>query len=302
MIKESALHKELRFSFNPFSTYLSHHERLEHQCSKYIKRTMIKQLATDLLSFIKRIKLMRRIKAGKKPIKSGTIIINAARSHDIQMHIELYLSYLLASTGMKVYVLYDDGLLAHWDLHQVSHRTPYLTPYQNTKKNQLYHQIKKLLISKSYYHPNITILKYSSIISELKINLEHFELTEIEKLHSESSVKRYFEEGVMDLSKQSHSQYYDKSVHNCRVSKAIAKYTIAKLNPDLFLTSHGIYSVWGPSYDLVKAAGIPVLVWAIQGNKKQEIILIDINRNLLSQSTDWKKFKKHPLPRYCFFQ
>jgi len=104
-----------------------------------------------------------------------------------------------------------------------------------------------------------------------------------------SSTKRFFETGIVDVQGE-HRDYYEKSLANCRISRAIAGYVLERLQPDLYITSHGIYSIWGPAYRLIKEAGVPTIIWQVAPTVTGRIRLIDRQDQVLASTEDWRGF------------
>ena len=88
------------------------------------------------------------------------------------------------------------------------------------------------------------------------------------------------------------------SLLNAIFSENIAEYIYCKLKPDLFITSHGIYSTWGPAFKYLFDRGINTLVYSsIHGHSLDPHEWFFTNNNIyfLSKSKFWRKFKKNPV-------
>jgi len=214
-------------------------------------------------------------------------VINAARSYPVT-DIELYFAHLLSLNGVIVYVLFDDGVLEHWDSTQFN-KLRYYSPYKAKWNIRLRHIIRKKIVGLAYKNRRIHYLNYSSIVKKVKPDTV---IDAKDTSYALSSTKRFFQTGIIDLDKEEHSSYYEKSLHNCAVSRAVAKYTLKYLKPDLYITSHGIYSVWGPAYRIMKEAGIPVIVWQIPGTTIGHIRLLDRHNQILASTQDWINFNE----------
>jgi len=214
-------------------------------------------------------------------------VINAARSYSVS-DIELYFAHLLSLNGLIVYVLFDDGVLEHWDSTQFNNLR-YYSPYKAKWNIRLRHTIRKKLVGLAYKNSRIHYLNYSSIVKKVKPDMV---IDAKDTSYALSSTKRFFQTGIIDINKEEHSSYYEKSLHNCSVSRAVAKYTLKYIKPDLYITSHGIYSIWGPAYRIIKEKGIPIVLWQVPGTTGGCIRLIDRQDQMLATTNDWKEFNK----------
>lgn len=214
----------------------------------------------------------------------GIAVINAGRFVSAT-DIEFYLAHILTLNGLTVYMLFDDGVLEHWDSSQV-HKLNYYSPYRAKWFIRYRCIIRKNLMYWAYHCKRLKVLNYSTIMKKIDLN-ETIDKTDIR--YAVSSTKRFFETGLLNVD-GIHRDYYQKSLKNCMISKTIANYVLDTLRPDLYLTSHYVYSVWGPAYRRIKEAGIAVLSNHIVGTTIGKFRLTDQNIQTLSQSIDWREF------------
>ena len=241
---------------------------------------------------LKKVRKLLEVLSYKKQLKGKKIVFFTIRSYSLVLHQELFLAYQLAELGATVYIILDDGLYKHWDHIQEHDQTQRFTLYQENLKGKFIKLSLAKLILRAYEHPNIKIKFSSKLLKEKEIeSIEN--LTLLERQQAESSVRRYFETGSMDLELSSHKDYFDKSLHNCAISKTLAREIKEQIKPDLFITSHGIYSVWGPAFGLMKSNNISSLVYGAHAYKSQEIIISDVIAQVLSQDSDWKYFEQN---------
>ncbi len=241
----------------------------------------------SLLRKMKRNLLMYKYFKGIKDLpadRNYTIVINTARDGQL---IELYLGYILSRRGHKVYILLDDNLLKHTDTAQI-HKVKLNT----SRMSRIVKSIDEMMIYFIIKNDNLDILLYSSLIDG---NIDDVLLTANDYKHAVSSCKRYFEEGDFVNNSQSKNDYYKRSIHNCKISKKLAKYIVYGLRPDIFITSNGIYSTWGPCFDYVKTHGVKSLVFDFNVHYNKRILILDTIWQRMSEDSDWKKFKDHEL-------
>ena len=194
------------------------------------------------------------------PPTSKTYVFNTTRSDRRNFHLmsDFFLARILAKNGGCVYVLLDDGVLQHWDTVQLRRlksrrltvmRSGYLRSY-------LMHELERLW--QVFALPKMHLLWYSTIVP----GCVNEALTDEDVDFARASTIRYFEAGVLDLSDSRQDAYYRLSLENAKVSRAIGRYVVEQLKPDVFATSHGIYSTWGPAYAYVRQNGIPTRVYS----------------------------------------
>ncbi len=235
---------------------------------------------------------------------SKTIVFNTVRSIKSVIDREFFLGKILALNGAKVIVLLDDGILKHCDTITLGKYIKYKnfkktnfnpTPfsyknYKNFVKNLLLRSLLKQSL-KSFQDKNLKFIYYSEILTKKKINFENWQ--ELKK-YAHSSTIRFFTRSNLDFNNRYVKHYYNLSLINAIMSKNVGEYILKRIKPDFFITSHGIYSTWGPTYDFLKKHGINCLVYSgVHGHstKEKDFFIIDQKPHLLSSSKFWQKFK-----------
>lgn len=184
------------------------------------------------------------------------VLFVTIRSFSFIFFQELFFANVYARQGAKVKVLLDDGLLPHWDSYQLPDKKEILNPYKNFKI-----RLVKFYLLRAFSHPNISIIYLSSLISESTLKQARADINEQDKKDCISSVRRYFQNGRADLTDPVQKKYYDASIENCVIMKTAINRIIEDWNPTLAITSHGIYSLWGPGYTILKKQSIPTYVY-----------------------------------------
>jgi hypothetical protein len=209
------------------------------------------------------------------------VVIQTVKIQENPMHRDLYLAFVLASNGADVMVLLDDYVLEHWDTAHYAYNQPY------TQKKHIYNSLLEKLLLWTYSHQNIKIIFYSSIVNNNRmLNCEPDDI-----LHAESSVRRYFKNGIFDFNNPLHKDYYKSSIVNCQITKTVSQYIIGKYLPDIFIASHGIYSIYGPSWQAMKNHNIETYSFCPTSKAKQGVIISDQIVQLIADSSDWTEYK-----------
>ena len=250
---------------------------------------MIRKIYNEFAS-LKKVKELLSTLSYEKKLSGKKIVFFTIRSYSLVLHQELFLAYQLAEIGAEVDIVLDNGLFEHWDYIQEHNNTQKYTLYQESFISKLIKKNFAARILKAYNHKNINTIWSSKLLKNKKLEPKE-NLSLLERQQAESSVRRYFETGSMDLNIPMHKSYYEKSLQNCIVSKTLAREIVKQINPDLFITSHGIYSVWGPAFNYMKSHNISSLVYGAHAYKSQEIIISDVIAQTLSLDSDWKTFE-----------
>jgi len=233
----------------------------------------------------------------------GSIAFNLARPTGYQLWIELTLAYLLAEAGHDTHLFYDDGLLSQWDDVQ-NHNlpTPHDGSYALTKMRWEFRRgwfriLRNRLILqnrfRAFQHARLTVHSYSEVVETDR--LRNNSLSEGHERHAKSSAIRFFGTEALDFAAPEVQSFLERAQTNNRVSSVVGNAIVNKLRPDLFVTSHGIYSTWGGCYDVVSGAGVPSMVYAVHSTRPHHLWLFDTIAQDVASSPHWKDYKREPL-------
>jgi len=251
--------------------------------------------------------LLKSVK--KKRILNKKIVFNTVRCVKSQLDREFFMGKLLAINGAKVYMLLDDGVLKHTESYQVD-ELPYIRKIYRFKFNPYPHfyvnsghymqtfinkiNLKKAL--KTYSDENLKVIYYSKIFK--KINYENWQ--ELRK-YAKASTIRFFKTSVLDFNNEYVKFYYKLSLLNAILSRNVAEYVFNEIKPDLYITSHGIYSTWGPAFQYLFDNGVNTLVYSSahgHSMNPREWFFSDTRTYFLSKSKFWQKYKQNPVTEY----
>lgn len=241
----------------------------------------------------------------REDILNKTIVFNTVRSIKVAMDRELFLSKLLAQKGAKVKILLDDGILEHWDskkfddlLNSNSFNSYHLNPSKKYKLNnnirdlidRIYHHDILRSSLKTYGDVNIEFIFYSKILKSDKYNFDN--LHDLEKF-AKSSTIRFFKTSNLNYNDELVKKYYKLSLRNAIMSRAIGNYVLENIKPDLYISSHGIYSTWGPAFEFLKKEIKSFIYSGIHSHSLdiRDIYFTDTVIQTLSRSSFWDKYK-----------
>lgn len=210
-----------------------------------------------------------------------TIVFNTIRTSRDHLDEEFFLGKILALNGAKIYMLLDDGELKHWETSPLKDAQKEISSFFKKKI------IKKAL--KSYKDSNLKIIYYSTILKNINYN-NWQEL----KSHALSSTIRYFQTSELDFNHKKIKEYYTLSLINAVLSRNIGKFVLKEINPDYFVTTHGIYSIWGPAYEYLKKKEVECLILArfhAHSPDPQDIYFTSTKVQILSRCKFWQEYK-----------
>lgn len=218
----------------------------------------------------------------------NTIVFNTVKCVRDHIDREFFLGKLLALYGAKVFMLLDNGLLKHWELGKKKNHSYYFRNYKNLIYLIFFRNLMRKAL-KTYTDKNLQIIYYSDILK----NVDQKNWKNLKKF-ARSSTVRYFQTSELDYNDARVKDYYNLSLKNSLLSRNIGEYVLKKIQPNYFVTSHGIYSTWGPAFEFVKKKGVNSLILARNHNHSmdpQDTYFTDTLGQILSQSKFWKLFK-----------
>lgn len=245
-------------------------------------------------------------KAQRTQILDGkTVIFNTVKNVIGIIDREAFLAKILALNGAKVIILLDDGLLNHWDTltydsqKKLKIEKRFLNPglYSTIPqkiRNFLLNR-KIILHKKLFQDPNLTYKKYGELLEEADCLTQNRSL--FKKSARESTI-RFFKNSNIDFSQDPFKKYYLLSYQNCQITYSVAQKANEIYKPDIFISSHGIYSLWEPMYEYFTDQGIRSFIYA--GNhghalNRKFFYLADSRIQTLTRSQMWQKFKQKKL-------
>ncbi|MDG1974393.1 MAG: hypothetical protein P8I26_05085 [Flavobacteriaceae bacterium] len=187
-----------------------------------------------------------------KNIPENKIILNSVRFVPNVFLMELNLALIFLKSGYSVEIILDDGEFEHNDT----------VLYRSNKSLSYYN----FIFSLNKVKRKIEFFLWKKVVGGITNNLNFIKVSEItknittcfnlidEKNYVKESMIRFFQTDRID-NDNIHIWYEKLTFKNVYISKKIGIYADNQLNKNnqtLFLTSHGIYSVWGPAFNEIK--------------------------------------------------
>ena len=189
-------------------------------------------------------------------LKGKKVLITTFRNFSFVLHQELFIANILARKGAEVYYVLDDGLLPHWDTYQIQEISTPLNPSLCLKN-----KIVESILTMAYRCKRLNKLYLSDFINTAFINENMIHLSEYDEKNCVSSVRRYFQCGKFDRDNIDHVEYYNLCRKNCIMVKMGIENIISQIQPDIGITSHGIYSIWGSAYGVFQSHDIHTYIY-----------------------------------------
>jgi len=206
--------------------------------------------------------------------KDKRVIFNLVRAETFRpLLFESALAIKLSNLGANAKVLYDDGMLKHHDT--IGDRD-----ILSQKDILLKSKMKGLLLNNLPFYVKYSELitkqevENASIIALKMIESNNFVYKNIDlKPYIVSSVTRFFR-SAPELIKYElpYEKALKESTENAIISVIVASNVERILKPDIIVTSHGIYTTWGPFYEYFKRKGKRVITYDFGGYKNNGVL------------------------------
>lgn len=178
-------------------------------------------------------------------LNNELVIFNSVKSDELVFGVELLILLMLSRKGAKCRAIIDNKEFCHHDFIQKNNKFNYINP-----QSKLVYVLRRKLLTFLFrlVSTKVQIVLTSEIKNIKWPSIDEKIINNLCEKHASSSTKRYFQSATYDKSDSNHRDYYNLSYVNSELSIKIACYAIRE-KATKFITSHGIYSCWGPAYD-----------------------------------------------------
>ncbi|MCH7576051.1 MAG: hypothetical protein IIA59_13150 [Candidatus Marinimicrobia bacterium] len=262
------------------------------------KALALVKLLNTLRKTVRQIRLLESIAVsdGPKAEPTGkTVVFNTVRLYvPLQLYIEVILMLKLRQRGYKVIMLYDDGLLTHHDTLTKLEPRPYQTHYKPVRATALF-WLRKIAVMREVLMP-YSQLYNSAAGGEVDRSIPAPAQppgTERWGEYINSSLVRFFISAPDDQILRSEKEYprAEKMFRdNADIAAVIAEKAIAQLQPDMVISSHGIYTTWGVFVREMRKHDIEVITYSSNG---YHIDALDFARNGIACAKDNSEYFDH---------
>ncbi|MGE7090254.1 hypothetical protein ACQKII_02085 [Lysinibacillus sp. NPDC048646] len=176
---------------------------------------------------------------------------------------ELALSYILSKNGAKVKYYFNDNSPMGQIIKKEKKNIDYInsldidTSPSNIIITCLTQFIDELYVKIFFKHENLEFINFSRILN-FNITSQSMDITE---KHALSYTKRFAETDEIDFKDEKIKNYYKRALLEATHSLHLGMYIHENINFDIFVTSHAIYSTWGPCFEYLVNEGHKCLVY-----------------------------------------
>ena len=220
--------------------------------------------------FYQYYKILKKLDSLVPPnkIKGKRIVFNLVRSYAVgPLFFESSFAIKLREYGAKVNVVIDGNILKHHDTVQYEGfvknnnlKFPKIKICNNfLKKISLYKEYSEFINKKE-------LVDISSMAESLIKRKNYFYKNINLKPYIDASLVRFYQSAVGFTEKESNYNKIERIfTENAILSALIASKVEEFLHPDIIITSHGIYSTWGPFYEYFKQKNKEVINYGFSG-------------------------------------
>lgn len=243
---------------------------------------------------------LRRILA-EVPQRQSTrkrVVFHTAKQDFLFLIKEGFLAHTLARLGARVHMILDDGISPHWEHGKYDYRRQGLGEGNPLRQSSIlkraFVKLRLKLILSSLAHQNLQINTYSQLLAKdlpeeaVASGIDH------SKYALESTV-RYFRSSDLDFSNPDTIAYQQQSEENSRISLKIARAIYHLIQPDVYVCSHGFYSLWGAAYRYLQSRGIRGIVWNGHSTAGHIRLIADSYLMPLNDTREWQEFSRQSL-------
>ena len=197
----------------------------------------------------------------------------------LNVAVDIVLGFGLKQLGHEVTMVLNDQVL------------PITDEKRNTNKNRW-----DEITSKSYYYGLKCFLACGFKVITISQLVDLHKEREIEEFKPlvESTLLKHYRVGMITDDLNDLPERKKMVEDTVRISALLGDYLLTK-KPDRIIMSHGLYATWGPQFEILKNAGIPVLVYGKTNKKKTEKFNWNHTADWGDVSREWERVKDIPL-------
>ena len=210
--------------------------------------------------------------------KQKVVFLTMLGGHIYNTAIDICLAEHLRHRGHEVTFVIDDQTLPITELHTLGNEKMW------SIISARHYEFAKMFLKAWRFK----IIGVSSFLKESSTS--SFDFTETR----EATLLKHFRVGTLDTNLEGFAEKSKKVEESIRITSKVGA-GVVKMKPDCVIMSHGIYSTWGPPFQILRDSGIPVLTYG-RGKKAGTS---KFNWNYTSDwwdiSEEWLKRKDIPL-------
>lgn len=231
-------------------------------------------------NLIAQAKNLGKMTPEKNPNKQQICFLTLLSGGTYMLAIESLLALGLKKKGHKVTFIIDDNTLPIHELKRIGNESNW--DYE-TQRNYIY-------AAKFLKALNLNFLPLSEFISDVDTKTYDDKYSHI----LEATLLKQYKVGVISDDLLNLAQKTEQVKSAIAITSAVGE-KLVKIKPDLVVMSHGIYSTWGPPFNILDDHNLSVLVYG--RGKKRHTLKFDWNKtgDSWDVSEEWEKVKDKEL-------
>ncbi|QMV41670.1 hypothetical protein [Cohnella cholangitidis] len=223
----------------------------------------------------------------------------ALNSYDLFYKPETIAAYIMASLGAKIYFAYDDFMKPtkffskFWDFSkEMLTYENYRSDSRESVLHRLLNEIDQFTVMEMFRHENIVWIPYSSIEDRYDDVRGEATVSEITSKHVFSFTKRYMQTDKLDYNDSITKRFMELAFEEAALSRRVGLHLYRVAQPDIFLTTHAIYTTWGPCYDLMAEKNVESVVYGVSAHQNNLYCISDRALQFADEGQSWNNFSK----------
>ena len=227
-----------------------------------------------LRDFQRTLRLLRNVEmcllSSTVPGNGKKVVINSVRTyHPFQFMVEAMLAMKLASRGYEVKLLCDDKVMVHHDILTLPDHDPFQAYYRFPMKlsQSMISRLPLVSSMMQSYSDLVSADDLKEVEASVSGDVVQFENVELAPF-VEASLVRFFLSAPDRHLLESEAEYPRANrmfVKNCLLGIVAARNVWQRERPDILISSHGIYSTWGPFRQYMADRGVRCITYGASG-------------------------------------
>ncbi|WP_026776862.1 hypothetical protein [Polaribacter sp. Hel_I_88] len=205
------------------------------------------------------------------------LMLSGSKFH---LYVESLIALGLKSKGHNVVFVIDDNSLPIHELKKI-----------NNEENWDYLAERDFIFASRFLERmKLNFVKISSFLESKK------DITYLNKYDSilEATLLKQYKVGVIDETLPNYKEKTELIKKSISITHFLAE-EIAEIKPDIVIMSHGIYSTWGPLFNVLNEYDLPILVHGRGKKRHSQVFNWNKTGDSWDVSDEWEKVKNNDL-------
>lgn len=232
---------------------------------------------STLIAQVKKIR--RNFKMDQNPNPLNIYFLTMIGGHTHNVSVDVVLGLGLLRKGHKVTYILDDEFL----------------PINEVQQDGFENRWKEIAATGFYFGKaylkaaGFDVLYLSELVDkDKKIDIHEFQSIE------EASILKHYKVGVINGNLKNFQERKNKIRKSINYTTQLGYYLLNQ-DPDRVVMSHGIYSTWGPPFQILDNANVPIVTYSKTKRKKTEKFNWNYTADWWDVSKEWERVKEKKL-------